>query len=70
MTEKLTRYDPAAALVNEEEIAAFLADALQTGDAAFIAKAMEIVARAKRMAQFDESQPAGKSVGIERNAPT
>ena len=70
MTEKLTRYDPAAALVNEEEIAFFLADALKTGDAAFIATAMEIVARAKSMAQFDESHPAGESIGIERSAPT
>jgi probable addiction module antidote protein len=70
MTEKLTPYDPAAALVNEEEIEAFLADALETGDAAFIAKAMQIVARAKRMAQFDESQFAGESIGIQRNAPT
>jgi probable addiction module antidote protein len=52
MTEKLTRYDPAAALVNDEEIAAFLADALETGDAAFIAKAMEIVARAKSMVEI------------------
>ena len=70
MTEKLTLYDPAAALVNDEEIAFFLADALETGDAAFIAKAMKIVARAKSMAQFDESQFSGESIGIKRNAPT
>jgi probable addiction module antidote protein len=52
MTEKLTSYDPAAALVNDEEIAVFMADALETGDSAFIAKALGIVARAKGMAQI------------------
>jgi DNA-binding phage protein len=31
--EKLTPYDPAAALVDEEEMAYFMADALETGDA-------------------------------------
>ena len=55
MTEKLTLYDPAAALVNDEEIAVFMADALKTGNAAFIAKALEIVDRAKGMAPFDKA---------------
>ena len=52
MTEKLTIFDPAAALVNDEEIAFFMADAFETGDAAFIAKALGVVARAKGMAQI------------------
>ena len=52
MTEKLTAYDAAAALVNDEEIAFFMADALETGDAAYIAKALGIAARAKGMAQI------------------
>jgi probable addiction module antidote protein len=52
MTEKLTEFDPAAALVNDEEIAFFMADAFETGDAAFIAKALGVVARAKGMAQI------------------
>ena len=52
MAEKLTTYDPAVALVNDEEIAFFMADALETGDAAFIAQALGIVARAKGMAQI------------------
>jgi probable addiction module antidote protein len=52
MTEKLTTYDPAAALVNDEEIAFFMADAFETGDAAYIAKSLGIVARAKGMAQI------------------
>jgi probable addiction module antidote protein len=52
MAEKLTDYDPAAALVSDEEIAFFMADAFETGDAAFIAKALGVVARAKGMAQI------------------
>jgi probable addiction module antidote protein len=52
MAEKLIEFDPAAALVNDEEIAFFMADAFETGDAAFIAKALGVVARAKGMAQI------------------
>jgi probable addiction module antidote protein len=50
MTEKLTTYDPAAALVDDTEIAFFMAEALETGDASYIAKCVGIVARAKGMA--------------------
>lgn len=49
MTEKLTTYDPATALVDDEEIAFFMADAFETGDAAYIAKALGVVARAKEI---------------------
>ena len=35
-----------------EEVAAFLTDALETGDAAFIAKSLGVVARAKGMAEI------------------
>ena len=49
ITEKLTTYDPAAALVDDEEIAFFMADAFETGDAVYIAKAVGVVARAKSM---------------------
>jgi probable addiction module antidote protein len=52
MAEKLTDYDPAAALVDDEAIAVFMADAFETGDAAFIAKALGVVARAKGMTQI------------------
>lgn len=45
----VTDYDFAAALVDDEEIAFFMADALETGDAAYIAKALGVVARAKGM---------------------
>ncbi len=50
MTEKLTTYDPAAALVDDTEIAFFMAEALETGDASFIAKCIGVIARAKGMA--------------------
>jgi probable addiction module antidote protein len=50
MTEKLTTYDPAAALADDTEIAYFMADALATGDAAYVAKCVGIVARARGMA--------------------
>jgi probable addiction module antidote protein len=50
--KKLTQYDPATALVDDEEIAVFMADALETGDAAYIAKALGVVARAKGMANI------------------
>jgi len=52
MSEPIYNYDPAAALENEESIAVFLADALETGDAAYIAKAMGVVARAKGMTEL------------------
>lgn len=51
MAEKLSNYDPADALINDEEIAFFMADAFETGDAAYIAKSLGVVARAKGMAQ-------------------
>lgn len=52
MTEKLTTYDPAAALIDDEEIAVFMADAFETGDASYVAKALGVVARAKGMAEI------------------
>lgn len=52
MTDTLTTYDPAAALVDDEEIAVFMAEAFETGDAAYIAKALGIVARAKGMTEI------------------
>jgi probable addiction module antidote protein len=52
MSDKIYDYDPAAALESDEAIAVFLADALETGDSAYIAKAMGVVARAKGMADL------------------
>lgn len=52
MSDQIYDYDPAAALENEAAIAVFLADALETGDATYIAKAMGVVARAKGMTEL------------------
>lgn len=52
MTERLSTYDPAAALVDDEEIVAFMADAFETGDALYVAKALGVVARAKGMTEI------------------
>ena len=51
MVEKLSNYDPAAALVDDDEIAFFMSDAFATGNAAYIAKSLGVVARAKGMAE-------------------
>jgi probable addiction module antidote protein len=52
MTEKFSPYDPATALTSKEAIEVFLADAFETGDAAHIAAALGVVARAKGMAEL------------------
>ncbi|BCB07526.1 addiction module antidote protein [Vreelandella venusta] len=52
MSERLYDYDPAAALDSEAAIAIFLADAFETGDANYIAKAVGVAARAKGMSQL------------------
>lgn len=46
MSEPLHDYDPAEALDSAEAIEVFMADALETGDAAYVAKAEEVVKRA------------------------
>ena len=52
MSKKLTLYDPATSLVDDDEIAFFMSDALATGDAGYIAKSLGVVARAKGMAEI------------------
>jgi probable addiction module antidote protein len=52
MVEKLTTYDPALALVDDDEVAVFMTDAFETGDAGYVAHALGIVARAKGMTQI------------------
>ena len=69
MTEKSTVYDSAAALVNDEEIASFMADALQNGDAALITKALEVVARAKGIQAAKRLAPLGGTTPEIRDIP-
>ncbi|TPG86714.1 putative addiction module antidote protein [Pseudomonas caspiana] len=54
MKEPLYEYDPAAALVDPETIAIFIADAFESGDVGLIANALGIVARAKGMSKIAE----------------
>jgi probable addiction module antidote protein len=54
MTDKLTRYDPAEDLASEQAVAMFMAEAFETDDAAYIAHALGVVARAKGMTQIAE----------------
>lgn len=58
--EKLYDYDPAEALTSQEAIAIFMADAFETGDTAYIAKALGVVARAKGMTEI------AKETGLSR----
>lgn len=52
MREKLSPYDPAEDLGSDEAAAVFMAEAFETGDAAYIAHALGVVARARGMTQI------------------
>lgn len=52
MAEKLSEFDPAAMLRNDEAIEIFLADAFETGDYSHIAAAIGAAARAKGMSKI------------------
>jgi probable addiction module antidote protein len=52
MTKKLTTYDPAEDLTSDQAIADFMAAAFETNDAAYIAHALGVIARAKGMTQI------------------
>jgi probable addiction module antidote protein len=52
MAEKLTTYDPAEDLTSDKAIADFMAEALKTNDAGYIAHAVGVIARARGMSQI------------------
>ncbi len=52
MTVETRPFDPAEVLDTPEAIAAYLADAFETGDSAEIADALGVVARARGMSQL------------------
>lgn len=52
MTEKFFDFDPAEMLDTDEAIEVFLTEAMETGDAKFIASALGVVARAKGMSNI------------------
>jgi probable addiction module antidote protein len=60
MAEKFSNFDPAEYLTTQDAITEFIADALKTGDAAYIAIATGIAARAKGMAEL------AKETGLSR----
>jgi probable addiction module antidote protein len=49
MTTSLKNYDAAADLIDQDGIVSFMTEALETNDAAYIAHAVGVVARAKGM---------------------
>lgn len=63
MTEKPTTYDPAEDLTSDAAIATFMAEAFETNDAAYIAHAQSVVARAKGM--IDPSEHARRQAAID-----
>ena len=52
MAENFFPYDPAQALNSREAIEVFMADAFETGDAAHIASALDIVAKAQGLTRL------------------
>lgn len=52
MAENFTDFDPAEHLDSNETIAAFMADALETGDARYIARSLGVIARARGMTEL------------------
>ncbi|WP_449434386.1 addiction module antidote protein [Pseudomonas putida] len=52
MTETFFEFDAADYLTTPEAIAQFMTDALETGDASYVAKAVGVIARAKGMSEL------------------
>ena len=59
---KLKPFDPAKYLDDDDAIAAYIEEAIEIGDPAFIADALGVVARAKGMAQI------AKDAGLSRES--
>lgn len=60
MTERFYEFDPASVLETKKDMAIFLAEAMKTGDARYIASAIGVVARAKGMTEI------AKETGLSR----
>lgn len=58
MTGTFHEFDAAAYLASPETIAQFMADALETGDAAYVAKAVDVVERARGRRVYPLIPPA------------
>jgi probable addiction module antidote protein len=62
MSIKTTRFDSAQFLDSDEAVGAYLEEALETDDAAFIAQALGTIARARGMSQI------AKETGLSRES--
>lgn len=60
MTEKFTEFDPAEYLDTPEAIAAYLSEAMESGDTKFIARSIGIAAKARGMTDI------AKETGVSR----
>lgn len=60
MAQKTRQFDPAEYLTSDEAIAEYISAALETEDAAFIADALGVVARAKGMSQVARDAGLGR----------
>ena len=60
MRYEIADFDPADYLENDEMIAGYLSDALETQDVSFIADAIGVVARAKGMKRVAENAGLGR----------
>ena len=60
MSQTLYDYDPADSLDTPEAIEVFMADAVESGDAAYIAHALGVIAKARGMASI------AKETGLSR----
>jgi probable addiction module antidote protein len=57
---KTSKFDAADYLKTPEQIAAYLTEALETGDTAFVCTALDTVARAKGMSQVAKATGLGR----------
>ena len=58
---KVSKFDAAGYLDNPETIAAYLSEALETGDSEYIYHALNTIARAKGMTDLAKEQLGGNS---------
>ena len=61
MAIKTMKFDPAKYLKTEEDYAGYLADALETKNASFIADAIGVVAKARGMTQVSRKTGLGRA---------
>ena len=61
MTLETRPFDPAEYLDTDEAQAAYLTEALDTGDPAFISDSLAVIARARRL--FQPARTSGESLG-------